>query len=145
MSPHGESSTMHRSLMTLLRRLLARPCGPQTAGGINTWWEGRRFYFNAILLAAITLATIVSAAASSEGIKIRLLSACATFAMSIFFLLFPANIWYTGGWIADLVVKKALRLNVTGFGPWALGAGIVFSLLFMIFIYASMFDMFFAR
>jgi hypothetical protein len=128
---------MHRTLMTLLKRLLARPCGPQTAGGIIAWWEGRRIYFNAILLAAITLAAIVSAAADGGGITL--------FVVSIIFLLFPANIWYTGGWIADLLIKKALRLNVTGFGPWALGAGIVFSLLFMGFIYASMFGTFFAR
>src|ERR1700751_5001976 len=135
----GESSNMPRIPTTVLRRLLARPCGPQTAGGIITWWEGRRFYFNAILLAAITVATMVSAVANGEGIKTRLFCAGATFAMRIFFLLFPANIWYTGGWIADLVIKKALRLNVTGFGPWALGAEIVFSLLFMVFAYASMF------
>lgn len=125
--------------MTLLRRLLARPCGPQTAGGIITWWEGRRIYFNAILLAAITVAAIVSGATNGEGIKTRLLIAALTFFTSIFFLLFPANIGYAGGWIADLLIKKGLRLNVTGFGPWALGIGTVCSLLLMVFIYASMF------
>jgi hypothetical protein len=132
-------------LMTLLRRLLARPSGPQTAGGIITWWEARRVAFNAILFAAILVAAIVSAATNSQGIEIRLLGAGETFILSIFFLLFPANIWYTGGWMADLLVKKALRLNVTGFGPWALGAGIVFSLLFMAFIYASIFNTFLGR
>jgi preprotein translocase subunit Sec61beta len=132
-------------LMTLLRRLLARPSGPQTAGGIITWWEERRVGFNAILFAAIIVAAIVSAATNSQGIETRLLGAGETFILSIFFLLFPANIWYTGGWIADLLVKKGLRLNVTGFGPWALGAGIVFSLLFMVFIYASIFNTFFGR
>jgi hypothetical protein len=42
----------------------------------------------------------------------------------------PANIFYTGGWIADLVVKKVLRLPSARFGPFALGLGIAASLLF---------------
>jgi hypothetical protein len=136
---------MRRNLMILLKRLLARPCGPQTAGGIINWWEGRRIHFNAILLAIIIVATIVSGATNGQGIRTRLWGAGVTFVISIFVVLLPANIWYTGGWIADLLIKKGLRLNVTGFGPWALGAEIVFSLLFMVFIYASMFDAFFAQ
>jgi hypothetical protein len=43
----------------------------------------------------------------------------------IYLLLFqlPANIWYTGGWVVDLILKKAFRLSAPGFAPWALVAG----------------------
>ena len=46
----------------------------------------------------------------------------------------PANIWYTGGWIFDLILKKVFKLRWTGFGPWAFGVGIGFSFLFILVV-----------
>jgi hypothetical protein len=50
----------------------------------------------------------------------------------------PANVWYTGGWIVDLIVKKVLRVTWLGFGVWALGLGIFLSIVFyfVIFLYS---------
>jgi hypothetical protein len=45
-----------------------------------------------------------------------------------------ANLWYTGGWIADLMVKKVLRIQWPGFGPWALALGIAFSFVFILVV-----------
>ncbi len=56
----------------------------------------------------------------------------------LLFLQLPANFWYTGGWIVDLIVKKVLRVTWRGLGSWALGMGIFVSLAFyfVLFIYS---------
>lgn len=134
---------MRRMFMTVSSRLFAWPSGPQTAGGIIKWWEVRRLYFNAILLATIFSAAAVSAATNNHGFKVGLSGPGEIIVVSIFLFLIPANIWYTGGWIVDLLIKKALRLTAPGFAPVALGAGIVFSLAFMVLIYGAFFGVFF--
>jgi hypothetical protein len=112
--------------------LFARPKTPQTWGNIVKWWEARRLYYNLILLIVPVQFLIFHWSAfnsltdRSQGILLYLL---------LFQL--PANIWYTGGWIVDLFLKKALRLSTPGFAPWAFAAGIVFSLLFLIFFRIS--------
>jgi hypothetical protein len=45
-----------------------------------------------------------------------------------------ANIWYTGGWMADLFVKKVLRVPWRGFGPWAFALGTATSSLFILLV-----------
>lgn len=112
--------------------LFARPKIPQTWGSIIKWWEARRLYYNLILLivpAQILIfhwTSFKSLTRPWQGIFLYLL---------LFQL--PANLWYTGGWMVDLFLKKALRISAPGFAPWALAAGIIFSLLFLAFFRVS--------
>jgi hypothetical protein len=52
----------------------------------------------------------------------------------VFSVQVPANIFFTGGWIADLVMKKVLGLASPWFGPWAFGLGTCFSFLFILIV-----------
>src|SRR4030095_3283022 len=111
-------------------------------GMIIKWWEIRRLYFNLVIFATILLLSLILSALGNDtligtnatypaSLGIRLL-------LSFFVLQVPANIWYTGGWAADLLIKKVLRRNVLSFGPWAQAIGLVFSLIFTAFIMIMM-------
>jgi hypothetical protein len=112
--------------------LFARPKAPQTWGSIVKWWEIRRLYYNLILL-IVPAQILIFHWSAFNSLTDRWQ------AILIYLLLFqlPANVWYTGGWIVDLFLKKAVRLSAPGFAPWALAAGIVFSLLFLFFFRVS--------
>ncbi len=113
-------------------QMFARPDPTATPGEVIRWWERRRLYYNLIVFAwAATIFCILIAWRH----RWDLLSASNLLVYLLFFQL-PANIFYTGGWIADLVVKKVLRLPSTWFGPVALGLGIAVSLIFYLSIAA---------
>ena len=44
-----------------------------------------------------------------------------------------SNVWYTGGWMVELIVKVIVRRKIRWFGPIALIAGTVFSFFFEAF------------
>ena len=117
-----------------IRTLLAKPDPEPTAGAIIRWWEARRLHYNVLIL---VWALILYLAAHIETGRIDP-EAFNLASLYVYLLLFqlPANIFYTGGWIADLVVKKVLRLPSARFGPFALGLGIAVSLLFYLGIAA---------
>jgi hypothetical protein len=104
--------------------LFARPKAPQTWRSIILWWESRRLYYNLIILLIPILHFRWSAFNSWTS----------RWQVWVFYLVLfqlPANVFYTGGWVVDLILKKVLRLSAAGFAPWALAAGIAFSLLFL--------------
>jgi preprotein translocase subunit SecG len=118
--------------MTPLAKYLAYPPHPQTAGDIILWWESRRLIYNGIIFAAILVSALLLAAVMQPKRLADYLSRVGTLVATAFSVLqIPANVWYTGGWVADLVVKRVLRLPAAGFGPWALADGTAFSLLFI--------------
>ena len=118
--------------MTPLTKYLAYPPHLQTAGDIILWWESRRLVYNGIIFASILVSALLLAAVMQPKRLIEYLSQAGTLVATGFSLLqIPANVWYTGGWVADLFVKRILRLPAVGFGPWALASGTVFSLLFI--------------
>ena len=41
-----------------------------------------------------------------------------------------SNVWYTGGWLVELIVRAVARGNIPWFGPMALAAGTLFSFAF---------------
>jgi hypothetical protein len=119
-------------LMKAWRDYFKKPSGPQTPGMIIQWWESRRLYYNVVILAAIILISLImSLPAAVQGGRGYIESAAGLVAIGFVVLQLPANVWYTGGWVADLLVKKGLRLTALGFGPWAQAIGIVFSILFI--------------
>jgi hypothetical protein len=112
--------------------LFARPKTSQSWGSIVRGWEARRLYYNLILL-IVPAQILIFHWSAFKSLTERWQ------AFQLYLLLFqlPANLWYTGGWMVDLFLKKALRLSAPGFAPWALAAGIVFSLLFLFFFRIS--------
>jgi hypothetical protein len=118
--------------MTPITIYLAYLPHPQTAGDIIQWWESRRLIYNGILFASILVSALLLAAVMQPKRLTEYLTRVGTLvAAGFYFIQIPANLWYTGGWVANLFVKKVLRLSASGFGPWALGGGSVFSLLFI--------------
>jgi hypothetical protein len=114
------------------RDLFARPKAPQSWGNIVKWWEIRRLYYNLILL-IVAAQTLIFHWSAFKSVTER-------WQVILFYLILfqlPANIWYTGGWVVDLLLKKTFRVSAQGFAPWALGAGIVFSLYFLFFFRIS--------
>ena len=120
--------------MILPRAYLAKVATTTSAGGIIGWWEIRRLYYNVIVIVALVIASVwqVAEKANRGPFGTELWS---TLLSGFVLILIPANIWYTGGWVVDLIVKKVLRLASPGFGPWALALGTIFSLLFIGFLF----------
>jgi hypothetical protein len=113
------------------KQLFAKPDSPQTAGGIIDWWEGRRLHYNVLILAWALLWAVISTL-MGNGVTIW---NPYSILLYVLFVQLPANFWYTGGWIADLILKKILRARATWFGPWALALGIGLSFLFIFCIF----------
>jgi hypothetical protein len=123
--------------MNALKHLFAQPDLLQSGAATILWWESRRLYYNLILITwVLMLAFVASARPRRFDSSLWNLNVLLVF---VLFFVVPANVLYTGGWVVDLIVKKVLRLPARGFEPWALGAGIAFtlSLYLTIFVFAS--------
>ena len=112
-----------------IRNLFAKPDPQPTAGAIIRWWESRRLHYNVITLAWAALWILVSYFGGNP-----MWSATPLTILTVLGIQFFANIWYTGGWIVDLIVKKVLHISWRGFGPWGFALGLVFSLLFILVV-----------
>jgi uncharacterized membrane protein YjjB (DUF3815 family) len=124
-------------------KVFARPSLPQTWPGIIGWWEKRRLFYNAILFAVVIASALISPLLRGHLFEGYGRAASTTFLISLIFLLIPGNIFYTGGWFVDLILKKVFRMSAAGFGPWALGCGIVFSLAMVALAYVLFWELYF--
>ena len=124
-------------------KLFARPSVPQTWLGIIGWWEKRRLYYNAVLLAVVILAALISPLLRGHLFAGYGGAASTALLLSLIFLLMPGNICYTGGWFVDLILKKVFRMPASSFGPWAFACGIVFSLAMMALAYVLFWEFYF--
>lgn len=115
--------------MVTPRKLFAKPDSPQSAGKIILWWESRRLHYNVITIAWAFLWIAVS---YLRGNHVWLATPLAI--LTYLGIQFAANLWYTGGWIVELIVKKILRISWQGFGPWVFALGTAFSLLFILVV-----------
>ena len=128
--------------MNAFKKLFAEMDPASSAGAIIGWWESRRVYYNLIIFGwALILLLIGLVTASILGKRnsfLELRNAYFWEFLALYYPLFfqfPANIWYTGGWIVNLIVTKILHLPSHRFAPWALGFGIGFSLLFYLLVF----------
>ena len=123
--------------MVTFAKYLAWPSQRQTTRMVILWWEGRRLWYNAILLTAITAGSLtLSLIVNAPYAYRKYLEGAAKFTLlSLLFIQIPANVWFTGGWIAQLLLRKLAHRAPVGFGPWALAIGTGFSLLFITSIY----------
>jgi hypothetical protein len=129
--------------MTALKDFFAKPPVPETTAAIIKWWESRRLYYNAIIFAEIlfilVLFTCLGLRRRAKFNPIKMPAGGLSIAMLC--LQLPANIWYTGGWIAEVFLRHLWPGMSPGFGPWALRLGIGFSILFVGY-FMSFFAMF---
>jgi hypothetical protein len=121
--------------MVGLWNLFAKINPDPTVGGIIQWWEARRLHYNLIIFAwALILVTIryFWTGRSDRDTWTR-----ASLCLYLLVFQLPANVWYTGGWMVDLIVKKLMARPAPGFEPFALRLGIALSLLFYFVLFVA--------
>ena len=130
-----------RRLLTPFRWYVA----PRAEGeSIVGWWERRRIPYNAfVFLFNLPFAW------SIDLYKMGLLKTNPApggdyIADPVFVVLaiqiidqIMANIWYTGGWVVELLLFAVTKKHYRKFAPVALVAGTVFSLIFIMLLYGS--------
>ncbi|MGA7340681.1 MAG: hypothetical protein WBE72_00695 [Terracidiphilus sp.] len=129
------------SLAESLRHLL-KPfrwyIAPRADGeSVILWWEKRRLLYNLLVflstlpfclfldlyaMGLLRTSTTVQQMYDSQGDMKLLVQAL---------LQIMCNVWYTGGWMVELIVRLIPGKKMRWFGPIALIAGTVFSFLFV--------------
>ena len=120
----------------------ARPSPGRRWYDVVAWWDSRRLTFSVFVLVIGLLSSLgwFLAAAFSRtdpyaenplGLDTGLFWIATAVGWPIL-LMILANAWYTGGWIAELVIRIVLRDHWLWLGPAMLIAGTLFSLLFTV-------------
>ena len=125
----------HPFFAGLLPSAIARREMPvDTAWEAIGWWESRRFAFNIIvgcagLLSCIVAVVVAIAAAVLFNSDYGLPDPPAFGVIAIAIYAIMANVCYTGGWIAELIVRKAWPLEADKFATRSFSLGLTFSIL----------------
>jgi len=126
-------------LLSFLRRLseiqfFARSTNPTDAWHTIAWWEGRRIPYNlivgttGILSGALCFVTgMLCEHFLGEPIGIPDPPLFALLAVAAYGLM--ANLCYTGGWVAELLVRKLWPEQANAFGRISFFLGLIFSIL----------------
>jgi hypothetical protein len=98
------------------------------------WWETRRFAFNMIVGCAGLLSCIVAfVAAISAAVLFNsdygLPDPPAVGVVAVVLYAIMANVCYTGGWIAELIVRRAWPEEADRFATRSFSLGLTFSIL----------------
>ncbi|MGB6746061.1 MAG: hypothetical protein WBE38_20595 [Terracidiphilus sp.] len=103
------------------------------------WWEKRRIPYNVFVflftlpfcfrldlyaMGFLSTNTALQQMYQADGSENLLIQAL---------LQILSNVWYTGGWMVELIVKVIVRRKIRWFGPIALITGTVFSFFFEAF------------
>jgi len=107
-----------------LQKVLFEPTLVRSAPQVVKWWERRRLFYNVAVgvtglgtLAAAALASVISRG-QIQGPPWQL-----PFVYGI-----AANIFYTFGWVIELVVERWMKRPIYGFGPALFRHGLVFAI-----------------
>lgn len=108
--------------------LFAIPDEPRRWRSIIAWWEFRRIAYNAIMLVVGVISLFIF------GLLDYLYSRAHPGALddwvpllSIMVAAFGANLFYTGGWISELIARALWRERARNYGPIMLSLGLLFS------------------
>ena len=96
------------------------------------WWEKRRLPYNLIVGVAgvFTCAVTVAVVAISEKFGEPLgLPDPPFLVLAVIEYGVGANVWYTGGWISEVLVRKVWQERTGAFGQITFTLGLVFSVL----------------
>jgi len=113
--------------------LLSRRAGPLRAAHIVAWWELRRPVYNAIMgavgIGSVAAVLAVAYTCESRGAALGLPHSplFAVFVALVYVMM--ANVCYTGGWVAELLVARLWGVDTRRFGPIALVVGTVITVL----------------
>ncbi len=115
-------------------RLFSRREEVAGAFDIIKWWELRRIPYNIAVGAAgiITLAVVVAVAAiASEkfGEPLGLPDPPIIAVFAVIGYAIGANVCFTGGWIAEIIVRKLWQERAGAFAQISFALGVVFSIL----------------
>src|SRR5262245_47908557 len=105
----------------LLSPLYFVPDRPRSYAEIFLWWEQRRPIYNLIVAVCAFVPLVMTG--------IRLSPPWIDFDLPLLWLIalfyiFPSNFWYTGGWIAEMIVSRFWRDEVRDFGPILFAMGL---------------------
>ena len=112
--------------------MLDGPPEPLTAWQVIWWWEARRILYNGIvgIAGAVTSVMLLVAAALWPHSPGLLASPSASVAADVFAAIIygiVANLFYTGGWVIELIVRRAWPEAGAKFARIAFTLGTVFS------------------
>jgi hypothetical protein len=115
----------------LLKNVFTTSSDNKSNKEIIRWWEQRRIYYNAVMLAAGCL-TVALALLLREIIFTDLINALPP----VLIVAFSANLFYTLGWVVEIVCRKFIsEKEVTQkAGPVLFIAGLSLSVLFTLAI-----------
>jgi hypothetical protein len=125
----------HRPLELLKASILCRRDSPvNSAREAIGWWEARRIPFN-LIVGSAGIITCITVGVVALGAEVLFHSEFglpdpplfALFGIIIYGLL--ANVCYTGGWIAELVVRKVWPREADRFATLSLSLSVIFSVL----------------
>jgi hypothetical protein len=111
----------------------------QDRAAVIAWWEKRRFFYNKVLavVGAVTCILMISCGVISEpllGAPIGIPDPPILAPLGIIFYGVMANICYTGGWIAELLLARYSPVtHAELFGVRAFRLGVKFSIALTIF------------
>jgi hypothetical protein len=128
-----ESGSRHKAFERLRYSILCRRDVPiSSAKDVIGWWESRRVPFNLIVGTAGILTTVI---VGVVGLGSSLLFGSdfglpdpplfAVFGILIYAIM--ANVCYTGGWIAELIVRTTWPEEADRFATLSLSTGLAFS------------------
>jgi hypothetical protein len=120
-------------------RLGSRRGGAKSALQIVAWWEARRVVFNACVGSAgvVSLVLLIAMALLSErliGDSFVLPDPPGFMVIGIALYAIAANVAYTGGWVAELFVRRAWPTEAPSLATAAFSAGMVASVLLTLLI-----------
>ena len=116
--------------------LCRRDVSPASAWQVIGWWEARRIPFNLVVGIAGLLSCIAAGLVSMESWSYSLLIRDSGLPGSPFMSLMlviiyaiVANIFFTGGWIGELVIRKLWPSQADRFATLTCSLGVTFSVL----------------
>lgn len=130
-----------RSVLTVAGKLVGRLFTAHTerapSAGVILWWEYRRLAYNVIvgatgLLTTTAMLTTAFVCSSGGGEPIGLPDPPILLPLGIIAFGVLANVFYTGGWIAELLIARIWHVDPAPFGPAAFVLGTFFSVLIAI-------------
>ena len=132
---------MVQTTQRLIGWLFVRSTAHQHVTGIVAWWEARRVPFNIIVAVAgvVSAAVMVGVAFTCVrrgGPPIGLPASPLFALVGALIYGIVANLCYTGGWIAELLVARLWKADTSRFGPIAFALGTGFSV-FVTFLPAA--------
>jgi hypothetical protein len=113
--------------------LFRRDVTPTTVKDVIGWWESRRIPFNLIVgiagvLTCVAAGTVLAVASILDPNNFDMGSPAPALILIVLYAIL-ANICYTGGWIAELIIRKLWPHEADRFAMSSFFLGVVLSVL----------------